>query len=143
MDSPKIHILLISNLFLYYFKVRQKSTDDEWTDFNELQALHFTLMRSLACVSHGIKGNYSNVKYIAVDAPLSQKIFSDVLPTDYKGQDSFKESVSVADLDCVFGQDWHIFNFENSTTHKRIIGNVLLHFRKKQVQVKKESNTVR
>ena len=74
-----------------------------------------------------------NIKSSAIDLPLSQKVFSDHFPVQYQYQDNFKCTVSVSDLNDVFGENWHIYQFPNSITRKRILGMVTLHFRRKGV----------
>ena len=100
-----------------------------------MRAVRFLVIRSLASLSVGFRGKYSNVKNVSVDAPLSQDLFASFFPVNYCGEDSFKDMVSVGQLESVFGKDWHIYNFTNSSTRKRVLGCVLLHYRRKCFKV--------
>ena len=101
------------------------------------------IVRALGCLSHGQKGKYINIKKIVVDLPLSQSIFQSSFPVDYTGEESFKENVHVDQLNTVFGQNWHVYHFPNSSTRNRVIGLVLLHFRKKKFDVWCDSDDIR
>ena len=79
----------------------------------------------------GSRGQYRTVKNYVIDLPLSQSSFQNYFHLDYNGEISIKMSVPVNHLDRVFGVNWHILQFENSCTRKRIIGLVIMHYRKK------------
>ena len=90
-------------------------------------------MASVTCTR---RGKASNIKTISVDVPCSKQVFTEriasYLPVvNYHREDKFKCTVSPSDLDDVFGENWHNFIFRNSSTMKRIIGVVVLLFRKK------------
>ena len=106
-------------------------------DWNELEALKFSVRRALSTLSLGFRGKYTNVKYLCIDVPLSPKTFCRSFAEEYSEEDNFKKIVSVDDLNSVFGVNWHCFQFEQSNTTKRVIGNVQLHFRKKQISAPK------
>ena len=59
-------------LFILLLKGMSKSTD--LRNSNELKAVHFAVIKSLASVTSGYRGKYRNVK-ISVEVPLSQEIF--------------------------------------------------------------------
>ena len=98
---------------------------------NEVNVLRMAILKRLSALSLGHGGQRVNIKMSSVDLPISPKVFQRICPIEYQGQEEFKATVSVSDLDDVFGKDWHIFNFPNSTTRKRIIGVILLHYRTK------------
>ena len=109
-------------------------------DINELAAVKFAITRSLASLSHGKRGKYINIKHISLDLPLSPLVFQTFFPVDYCGNDGFKGKLSIDELNTVFGTNWHIYNFFQSSTRKRIIGLVLLHFRRKKVKLQEHDS---
>ena len=98
-----------------------------------MASMKFSVRRCLATLSFGFRGKYSNVKYCSVDLPLSNNAFSSFFADDYTNEDNFKRNVSVKHLNAVFGSNWHIYNFPNSSTRRRIIGDVHLHYRMKKI----------
>ena len=109
---------------------------------NDLQALKLTIVRSLASLSHAKNGNHVNITNISVDMPLSPQQFMKFFPVEYSAnRENFKQTLSVEDLNSAFGLNWHIFKFPNSSTRKRVIGVVLLHFRKKRMTVFEEESS--
>ena len=66
---------------------------------------------------------------------MSQEVFKNFFNLDYDGQDVVKKCVAISELDSVFGRNWHIYIFPKSSTRKRIIGIVLLHYRRKLIEV--------
>ena len=89
------------------------------------------IFKILSSLSLGYRGKRLNVKINVVDLPLSPKVFKENFPVDYCGEPNFKSTVSVSELNKVFGTDWHLFQFPNSMTRRRILGVVILHYRKK------------
>ena len=71
------------------------------------------------------------MKNMCVDLPLSQDYFAAHFPVQYNYEHSVKKDVSVCQLEPIFGKNWHSFHFEKSSTTRRIIGLVHIHFRKK------------
>ena len=114
---------------------KELATQPSCANPNELEAVKFAITRSLASLSHGKRGKYINIKNISLDLPLSPLVFQTFFPVDYSGNDGFKDNLSVDELSTVFGENWHIYNFCNSSTRKRIIGLVLLHFRRKTIKL--------
>ena len=96
------------------------------SDRNEISCFKFEIRRKLSKLSCGRKGQRSNVKYSEIDLPLSPSVLELFFPLNYDGKDSVKKAVAVTDLNVAFGENWHIFNFPESSTRKRIIGLVTL-----------------
>ena len=105
------------------------------TDLNQLQAVKFAIVRSMASLSSGNRGKYINIRNISLDLPLSPILFKNYFYVNYCGEQSCKQSFPVEHFDSIFGSRWHIYNFPNSSTRKRIIGLVLSHFRNKKIDV--------
>ena len=97
------------------------------------------ILKRLSASSFGYCGQRVNIKASSVDLPINPQVFHEIFELDYKGENDFKATVRVSDLDKVFGSDWHILNFASSFTRKRILGNVSLHYRKKTL-VKNDGN---
>ena len=68
-----------------------------------------------------------------MDLPLSKNAFSNYFAVDYQNEESFKKTVPVHELNAVLGNDWHSFDFPNSSTRRRIIRDVELHYRLKTI----------
>ena len=91
------------------------------------------ISKRLATLSLTKSGKRLNVKNSSVDLPLSNESFKDLFPVCYNGESNFKETVTVRELEALFGTNWHTVHFKNSNTRKRIIGLVMLHYRKKTI----------
>ena len=101
--------------------------------YNEICSIKLAVMRALSSLSAGRKGQFSAIRTSCVDLPLSAHVLNMFFPLDYNGEKSVKKDVAVSDLDVVFGKDWNIFYFDNSSTRKRVFGLVTLHYRQKSM----------
>ena len=129
---------------LLYFTFKQEIIEEgDLESNNELEAVKMAIVRSLSCLSYGQKGKYINIKSICIDLPLSRNTFRNKFPVEYCGQDNFKQLLDVDELNCVFGDEWHVYNFPKSSTRNRIIGLILLHFRRKKIDVFPHANQTR
>ena len=81
----------------------------------------------------GSRGQYKSSKIYFIDLPFSQRNFRKYFCIQYNGEISVKMSMAVSDMDNLFGENWHIVEFKNSSTRKRIIGLVIVHYRKKSI----------
>ena len=113
------------------------------TEINEINSIKFAILKSMSSASQARMGKYRATRNIAVDLPLSQKVFAKMFPINYNGEESFKQVVSIMDLNRVFGENWHILKFKESSTRKRIIGVVAIHYRRKGVVFNVDENPVR
>ena len=98
-----------------------------------MESIKFSIRRALSSVSIGLRGKYTNVRFFVVDLPVSPRTFSSLFAEEYVTGSNFKKWVTVEKLQSVFGLNWNYFQYPNSTTRKRVIGNVQLHFRKKAI----------
>ena len=96
-----------------------------------MASIKFAIRRALSSVSIGFRGKYTNVRFFFVDLPLSPQTFSRYFAEEYSEEKSFKKVVTIDCLNSVFGHNWNCFQFAQSETRKRVIGNVQLHFRQK------------
>ena len=108
--------------------------------YNEISSLKFALMKSLSSLSYGRKGQFCSQRKSGIDLPLSADNLEFFFGMKYSGEKSVKKSVAVENLENVFGKNWHIFNFTNSCTRKRIVGLVNLHYRRKTLSKPQKSN---
>ena len=122
---------------------KELRADTTLPEHNELEAVKFAIMRSLSSLSHGKGGKYINIKTMSLDMPLSPHTFKTCFPIHDSALDGFKDKFSVDDLSAVFGKNWHIYHFANLVTRKRIIGLVLLHFRRKKIHANRSTNDKR
>ena len=107
--------------------------DVDSSDSNELASIKFAIRRALSTLSIGFRGKYTNVKFFFVDLPLSMKAFKLFFAPEFLHENNFKKVVTVDDLNSMFGANWNYFEFPESLTRKRVIGNVQLHFRTKTI----------
>ena len=98
-----------------------------------MESLKYSVRRSLSTLSVGFRGKYSNVRHFCVDVPLSPNTFCRLFADEYRDEENFKKMLTVEQLSAVLGLNWHLFQFQQSNTRKRVIGDVQLHFRKKTV----------
>ena len=91
------------------------------------------ILKHLSSLSLGNGTQRLNITCSSVDLPLSLEVFKNTFPVQYTGQCNFKATLGVSELDIIFGKNWHTFHFPNSNTRKRIIGLVMLHYRKKKI----------
>ena len=124
----------------YFSLLQNVSNKCQTSKWNEVESIKFLVRCSLSTLSVGFRGQYTNVKFCSVDLPLSIKAFSTFFAVEYNNEDSFKKTVSVDDLNGVLGSNWHSYQFEKSSTRRRVIGHVQLHYRiKKNSHLKKEN----
>ena len=105
---------------------------------NEMASLRLSVYRIMSKLSFGMRGNYSHMRNVSVDVPLSQETFHERIckhlqEFEYLGQDNLKVSVCPSDLNAVFGDNWFQFNFESSSTRNRVLGLVTIHYRVKKI----------
>ena len=62
------------------------------------------IIKHLSTLSLGNCGQRLNIKSSAVDLPLSSEVFRQKFPVNYAGEVNFKTTLSVSDLDKVFGE---------------------------------------
>ena len=103
---------------------------------NEFNAVRLCILKAISSVPYNTGGKCTNVKTISVDVPCSQELFrakfvSCVDEIKYLDEDNYKCSVSATHLTRVFGHNWHTFNYRRSLTRRRIIGLIVIHFRRK------------
>ena len=103
------------------------------SDLNQLNSLKLAVIKALSSLSFSRQGKYTSIKKNSVDLPISPDVFANKFPVSYTGQESFKTVVAINDLNDVFGENWHVINFKNSTTTKRVIGLINLHYRRKKI----------
>ena len=89
-------------------------------------------------MSYMRKGKFGHIKSITVDIPCSRNMFVEKFVcnlkfVEYSGEDNFKCTVAPSDLRAVFGDNWDWFIYSKSTTRRRVLGLVKLHFQKKSV----------
>ena len=111
----------------------------EHTDFcNELEALKCQLINRMT--SGGVKKGSTSVCYKrkAVDLPVTPQVFKKFFLSLFPGNvqrrtksKQIKTEVSSDSLAEVFGKNWQIFRFPNSSTQIKVIGNVVLLYRMK------------
>ena len=105
---------------------------------NELQSLKYEIKKRLC--SFGLR-NYGGSICLTrkhIDLPLSvgvfQKNFSSLFP-DWKTlgrhRKRLRSEISVENLTKIFGKDWNLQKFHNSSTQVKIIGTVVLLYRQK------------
>ena len=104
--------------------------------------------KAISSLSRQSKGKYIHAKTVSVDIPCSRKTFvakfvQKVNNVEYNGQDNFKCTLGPSDLRPVFGEKWDYFMYDNSSTRRRIIGIVTLHFRKKSIALNIQDLTSR
>ena len=112
-------------------------------EYNEVSSLKYAVQRALSTLSFGYKGNFKNVKFFVVDVPLSPETFSRLFAEEYSGDDNFKKTIQVDTLNSILGNNWNCFQFPNSATRRRVLGNVDLHFRTKQLVTFEEQDSNR
>ena len=116
-----------------------RSTDEcrGFNDANEINAIHLCLIKAISANSYQRGSRSSNVKKLSIDVPCSPKIFLSIvehLPAvNYLGQDNFKFAVTATEMEGLFGNNWHTFNYAKSSTRRRIIGLIIIHYRKKSI----------
>ena len=113
------------------------------TECNEINAFKLAVVKSLSSLSHGSRGKYVNIKTCAVDLPLSPKNMKQHFAVQHIGEEPIKFCLPVSAFDGIFGENWHIFHFPNSSTRKRIIGVIELHYRMKKFQRIKQEYQIR
>ena len=101
-------------------------------DCNELNSFKLAIVKALSSLSYSRMGKYTSIKNISVDLPISPRNFKAYFPVEYNYEESFKDVLAITDLNNVFGPNWHEVYFQNSTTRKRVIGLVNIHFRRKR-----------
>ena len=96
---------------------------------NDFKSILIQVKKSLSSFSG--PGRYNNIrkKSISFDLPLSQINFNREFISKIPGihqafQVPMRLKLTPADLEPVFGQDWHIFNFRDSKTRVRVLGEV-------------------
>ena len=115
---------------------------------NEFKALRMSILKSLS-TARFVKGGQSVLtKTLCVDMPCSRNLFvhnfvCSVPHIDYSGENSYKCRVMPSDLNNVFGENWHIFQYAKSCTRRRIIGLVSIHFRMKTVKMCQNVQAIR
>ena len=107
---------------------------------NEFNAVRLCILNAISSVPYSIGGKCSNVKSISIDVPCSQELFIQkfvrAVPLLYLNQENFKATVSASNLNVVFGENWSSFHYRRSSTRRRIIGLIVIHFRKKVLPVR-------
>ena len=111
---------------------------------NKINAIGLCVIKAILAVPYS-RGRTSNLKTVSVDLPCSKKVFAERFAcssnaVQYGGEELFKCSVNPSELDNVFGENWHIFMYRNSSTVRRIFGLVFIFFRRKVTFI--EVNTV-
>ena len=94
------------------------------------------------------KGKFVHVKSVTVDVPCSRQLFAEKFVANlqnvqYCGQENFKCTLGPSDLWPVFGENWDYCKYPNSTTRRRIIGIIILHFRKKLLVLNNTETNIR
>ena len=105
-----------------------------------MSSLRLSVLKIMSKLSFGHKGNFRHMKTVSLDVPLSPETFQskicDVVDIiDYSGEENFKIDVAPSQLNLVFGDNWSKFQFSSSSTQKRVLGLVTIHFRLKRVQI--------
>ena len=108
---------------------------------NEYNAIKLSILKAIGSNSYQKCGKYSNIKSVSVDMPCSQDLFkktflSNISDMNYVDERSIKYSVTPSDLNGIFGHNWQTFQYKNSSTQRRIIGLVHIHFREKSIPQK-------
>ena len=116
------------------------SLDQGLPDKNQFNAIQLCLRKAISSVPYQRAGKCASVKSISIDVPCSQKVFIDrfaspVMSMCYSLEENYKCTLSPSDLNPVFGANWHIFQYVKSCTTRRIIGLIVLHFRKKTASI--------
>ena len=104
---------------------------------NELNSIKMSVIKALSTCGYRTKGSYSNVRNVSVDVPCSKQTFelefvNKLKGIQYAGEDNFKCLLAPSDLNDVFGDGWNVVKYKNCHTHRRILGSILLHFRRKE-----------
>ena len=126
---------LYSLCILHHFNFQSICSSVQASELNELAAINFSMRRALSTLSIGVRGKYTNFRVFFVDLPLSPKTFSRFFAEEYNDEKTFKKLVTVDYLNTVFGLNWNLFQFPQSSTRKRVFGNIQLHFREKAMKV--------
>ena len=118
------------------------------SELNELNSIKICLLRAISCARFSKGGQNVLMQMVSVDMPCSQNVFlrkfvCSVQQIMYDGEDSYKCKVMPSHLKYLFGNDWHIFIYTKSSTQRRIIGLISLHFRKKSLKICDKVHTVR
>ena len=116
------------------------SLDEGLSNKNEFNAIQVCIRKAISSVPYQRAGKCTSLKTISIDVPCSQKVFlekfaNSVTPIHYCLQENYKCTVSPSDLNAVFGEDWHVFNYHKSSTRHRIIGLIVIHFRNKTTRM--------
>ena len=109
---------------------------------NEFNAIRLCVFKAIGATSYAKADKRSNIKTVSVDMPCSQLLFrnqfvSKLTDICYFDDNSFKFSVTPSELNVIFGDNWHTYHYRHSSTQRRIIGLMQIHFRQKTIQPKK------
>ena len=139
-------MLLSATIFI--FQDRNSNCVLVPAEMNEFNALRLCILKAISSVPYNTGLKHRNVKSVSVDVPCSQEMFIkkfvSILPrVQYCNEDQYKVTVSASDLSSVFGENWHIFQYSHSSTRCRVIGLIVIHFRKKTMRIGLLPNTMR
>ena len=120
----KVNVCTLHDLL----KLQEYSTRANYSEPNDIASIKFTIGKCLSRISAGRKDKRRTVKYSEIDLPLSVESLEKYFPIEYNGQTSVRKEVAISELDLAFGRNWHVMKFPNSTTQKKVIGLVTLHY---------------
>lgn len=115
-----------------------KDTEDEElipTENNKMASIRYAIYKSLQRCKMATNGKIGHIRTSTIDMPLSLKNFEDTfLAKIPRLQENFKRNqITVDEMKLVFGEKWHIFKSEQSSTQARVIGLVSMKYRRKNV----------
>ena len=105
---------------------------------NEFNAIRLCIVKAIASSSYQKNGKCLHTKRVVVDMPCSDLLFREKFLSKIPNialllDSTVKFTVTPSDLEIVFGEKWNTFNYKDSSTQRRIIGLIQIHFRKKTV----------
>ena len=125
---------------------KSASQDDEAKSFqvnvcdkdetNNLNAIRLSLMKAISSTPYQKGSRCESIKSVCIDVPCATDVFLDHFVKNcplikYHGEDNYKCTVTASDLQTVFSTNWDTCMYRGSNTMRRIIGLILIHYRKK------------
>ena len=115
---------------------------------NDINAIRLSLVKAISATPYQKGSKCENIKNVAIDVPCAPNIFVQNFVSkgpffNYAGEENYKCTVSPSDLQKVFGKDWDTFVYQGSNTIGRIIGLIVVHYRRKEIPISFNCNDAR